>query len=80
MFTTIWTIVTNKLICSGRRVMFGFRPLTARDPTNVTLTDTQIEWQLKARQFAQEELKPISFARDGIPEGLGPFDWDVCGG
>jgi alkylation response protein AidB-like acyl-CoA dehydrogenase len=35
------------------------------------------EAQLKARKFAQEELEPVSLARDRIPDALGPFEWDI---
>ena len=43
----------------------------------LSLTKEQLEWQLKARSFAQEEIRPISLARDRILDALGPFDWDV---
>ena len=44
---------------------------------DVTLTPQQVEWQMKARKFAQEEVRPISLARDGVIDALGAFDWDV---
>jgi acyl-CoA dehydrogenase len=42
-----------------------------------SLTDEQRAWQLKARKFAQEELRPISLQRDRIPEPRETFDWEV---
>jgi alkylation response protein AidB-like acyl-CoA dehydrogenase len=41
------------------------------------LTDEQREWQMKARRFAQEEIRPISLERDRIPEPAGTWDWDI---
>ena len=44
---------------------------------DVSLTAEQRAWQLKARQFAQEELRPISLERDRISDPRETFDWDV---
>src|SRR5688572_17144831 len=44
---------------------------------SVALTEEQHAWQMKARQFAEEELKPISMARDRISEPRETFDWDI---
>jgi len=44
---------------------------------DVTLSAEQRVWQLKARQFAQEELRPISLERDRIPDPRETFDWDI---
>ena len=44
---------------------------------DVSLTDVQREWQLKARKFAQEELRPISLERDRISDPRETFDWDI---
>jgi alkylation response protein AidB-like acyl-CoA dehydrogenase len=41
------------------------------------LTDTQREWQLKARTFAETAIRPRSLARDQIAEPAGTFDWDL---
>jgi alkylation response protein AidB-like acyl-CoA dehydrogenase len=41
------------------------------------LNDTQRAWQLKARQFAEQEIRPLSLARDQIAEPAGTFDWDI---
>jgi acyl-CoA dehydrogenase len=42
-----------------------------------SLTDAQREWQAKARKFAQEEIRPISLARDAIEDPGETFDWDI---
>ena len=41
------------------------------------LTEEQREWQMKARKFAREEIRPISLQRDRIAEPAGTWDWDV---
>jgi len=41
------------------------------------LTDTQREWQLKAREFAETEIRPLSLARDQIAEPAATFDWNI---
>ncbi|HTD90172.1 MAG TPA: acyl-CoA dehydrogenase family protein [Burkholderiales bacterium] len=41
------------------------------------ITDAQREWQLKARQFAETEIRPLSLARDQIVEPAGTFDWEI---
>lgn len=41
------------------------------------LTEEQLEWQMKARKFAQEEIKPISLERDQISDPAKTFDWEI---
>jgi alkylation response protein AidB-like acyl-CoA dehydrogenase len=41
------------------------------------LNSEQREWQMKARQFAEEEIRPISLARDQIADAAGTWDWDI---
>jgi len=41
------------------------------------LTQEQRSWQLKAREFAQEVLRPRSLERDRIEGGYAPWDWDI---
>ncbi len=41
------------------------------------LNDTQRAWQLKARQFAEEEILPRSLARDQIATPAETFDWEI---
>jgi acyl-CoA dehydrogenase len=41
------------------------------------LSDEQREWQAKARKFAQEEIRPISLARDAIEDPAKTWDWDI---
>ncbi len=42
-----------------------------------SLNDEQREWQAKARKFAQEEIRPISLARDATEDPAETFDWDI---
>jgi acyl-CoA dehydrogenase len=42
-----------------------------------TLNEEQRAWQMKARKFAQEEIRPISLARDRIADPGGTWDWDI---
>ena len=41
------------------------------------LTDTQRAWQLKARDFAATEIRPLSLARDQIAAPADTFDWNI---
>jgi acyl-CoA dehydrogenase len=40
-------------------------------------TDEQRTWQLKARKFALEEVRPVSLPRDRIADPRETFDWDL---
>ena len=42
-----------------------------------SLNEEQRAWQLKAREFAKSEIRPISIQRDQIEGGFGPWDWDI---
>jgi alkylation response protein AidB-like acyl-CoA dehydrogenase len=41
------------------------------------INDAQRAWQLKAREFADTEIRPLSLARDQIAEPAGTFDWNI---
>jgi alkylation response protein AidB-like acyl-CoA dehydrogenase len=41
------------------------------------LTDEQRAWQLKARKFADEEIKKISVDRDAIADPRETIDWEI---
>lgn len=41
------------------------------------LSDEQRAWQLKARTFAEQDIRPISLARDAIRHPRETWDWDV---
>ncbi len=41
------------------------------------LNDEQREWQLRARRFAQEEIRPIALARDAIRHPRETWDWET---
>jgi hypothetical protein len=42
-----------------------------------SLNDEQREWQAKARKFADEEIRPVSLARDRILDPEKTWDWDL---
>jgi len=42
-----------------------------------SLSTEQQAWQMKAREFAREEIRPIALKRDQIEGGFEPWDWDV---
>ena len=42
-----------------------------------SLSNEQRSWQMTARKFADEEIKPISLALDEAPDAHGTFDWDI---
>jgi len=42
-----------------------------------SLNKEQQAWQMKAREFARDEIRPISLKRDQIEGGFAPWDWDV---
>ena len=41
------------------------------------LNEEQRAWQLKAREFAEKEIRPISLARDQIADAAATWDWDI---
>jgi acyl-CoA dehydrogenase len=42
-----------------------------------TLNAEQRDWQTRARKFAEEDVRPVSLARDRILEPEKTFDWDL---
>jgi alkylation response protein AidB-like acyl-CoA dehydrogenase len=42
-----------------------------------SLSNEQRSWQMLARKFADEEIRPISLQRDAIPTARETFDWDI---
>jgi alkylation response protein AidB-like acyl-CoA dehydrogenase len=42
-----------------------------------TLSNEQRAWQMTARKFADEEVRPISLARDAIETAAETWDWDI---
>ena len=42
-----------------------------------SLNEEQRAWQMKARKFAQEEIRPISLERDRIADPRETFDWEI---
>jgi alkylation response protein AidB-like acyl-CoA dehydrogenase len=42
-----------------------------------TLSNEQRSWQMTARKFAEEEVRPISLARDAIEAAAETWDWDI---
>ena len=42
-----------------------------------TLSNEQRAWQMTARKFAEEEIRPISLERDEITDPRETFDWEI---
>ena len=42
-----------------------------------SLNEEQLTWQQKAREFAKDEIRPISIRRDQIEGGFAPWNWDI---
>jgi alkylation response protein AidB-like acyl-CoA dehydrogenase len=42
-----------------------------------SLNEEQRAWQMKARQFAEEEIRPISLQRDMVSGARETFDWEI---
>ena len=42
-----------------------------------SLSNEQRAWQMTARKFADEEIKPITLDLDEAPDAHGTFDWDI---
>jgi acyl-CoA dehydrogenase len=42
-----------------------------------SLNEEQRGWQMEARRFAEEEVRPLSLARDQTEGGFEPWDWDI---
>ena len=42
-----------------------------------SLSEDQLAWQMKARAFADDEVRPITLERDAIPDPAGTFDWEI---
>jgi alkylation response protein AidB-like acyl-CoA dehydrogenase len=42
-----------------------------------SLNEEQRTWQMEAREFAREEIRPISLKRDQIEGGFAPWDWEI---
>jgi alkylation response protein AidB-like acyl-CoA dehydrogenase len=40
-------------------------------------SNEQRDWQMKARAFAEKEIRPISLERDAIPTAAETFDWEI---
>ena len=42
-----------------------------------SLSNEQRSWQMLARKFADEEIRPISLERDAIPTARETWTWDI---
>src|SRR5262244_4343336 len=63
---------------AGRRAPPCSQPNEPRaNPMDFTLSNEQRSWQMTARKFAEEEIRPISLERDEIPDPRGTFDWAI---
>src|SRR5216684_3853755 len=62
----------------GRRAPPFSRPNEPRErPMDFTLSNEQRSWQMTARKFAEEEIRPISLERDEISDPRETFDWEI---
>src|SRR5258708_37212702 len=62
----------------GRRAPWCSRPNDPRErPMDFTLSNEQRSWQMAARKFAEQAIRPISLARDEIADPRGTFDWEI---
>src|SRR6476646_10108365 len=50
---------------------------TRAHPMDFTLSNEQRSWQMTARKFAEEEIRPISVERDEISDPRATFDWEI---
>src|SRR5450759_4050796 len=46
-------------------------------PMDFNLSNEQRSWQMAARKFADEGIRPISLTRDAIPTARETWDWDI---
>lgn len=44
---------------------------------DLSLSEEQRTWQMKARKFAVEEIRPISLKCDQVADPAGTFDWEI---
>ena len=42
-----------------------------------SLNEEQRAWQVKARKFAEEEIRPISLQRDQVADPRQTIDWEI---
>src|SRR5439155_1553499 len=56
---------------------FASRNLSEGLDMDFSLNEEQRAWQMKARKFALEEIRPISLARDAIRHPREAFDWEI---
>jgi len=50
---------------------------TGEDHMDFSLNEEQRGWQMEARRFAEEEIRPISLERDRISDPAATIDWDI---
>ena len=46
-------------------------------PWTFTLSNEQRSWQMAARKFADEEIRPLSLARDAIDTARETWNWEI---
>src|SRR5947208_1381119 len=56
---------------------FASRNLSEGLDMDFSLNEEQGAWQMTARKFALEEIRPISLARDAIRHPREAFDWEI---
>src|SRR5262245_4613612 len=62
----------------GPRAPRCWRPSDEKGkPMDFALINEQRAWQMTARKFAEEEIRPISLERDEIADPRETFDWEI---
>src|SRR3990172_3557339 len=71
--------VTGGRRCSSHRARTGRVAIFDSEDVKMdfTLSEEQRAWQMKARKFAQEEIRPVSLQRDQIADPSKTFDWEL---
>src|SRR5687768_1699651 len=57
--------------------MAGSRSWCKADAMDVSLNAEQRAWQQKAREFARDEIRPLSLEKDQTANPKEDFDWDL---
>jgi alkylation response protein AidB-like acyl-CoA dehydrogenase len=66
------------LVIAGRLLQRHSRlSETTRTAMDFTLSNEQRAWQMTARKFAEEEVRPISLERDAIADARETFEWEI---
>src|SRR5690242_9777054 len=62
---------------SARLLRFARNDAKRNPLMDFMLSNEQHSWQMAARKFADEEIRPISLQRDEISTAAETWDWDI---